>query len=285
MRILRYCTFHFIAAIIISVLTAHGAYSANTNDLNVTGNRKFTGVTKPIRDLTLSMPVPGTIKEVLVKKGQWVEEGELILQLKNRKEKFSTKLRKKQWQSKASLNSAQKQEEKLRLIYNSSKTLYENTQSLSKEKLMKQELKYLQTHYKRKKLENQEEQEKLKYQIAKSNLEDRSMYAPIEGGITEIKLYKGERCQANQPLIRIVDTSVCKFVCNLEPEYASSFSLGDNVKLYINAGADKIKKRGEVVFVSPIVDSSSNLREVEIEFENEQGAISPGVSGVMVYPN
>ena len=47
----------------------------------------------------------------------------------------------------------------------------------------------------------------------------------------------------------------------------------------IEDGEGKIRIDGSVVFISPVVDSSSGLQKIKVLFENPDGKIRPGLSG------
>ena len=59
-------------------------------------------------------------------------------------------------------------------------------------------------------------------------------------------------------------------------------SKGQKVDIEVKAGSEWIKKSSTIVFVSPVVDQASGLLEVKLEFDNSDGAIRPGVPGVML---
>jgi multidrug efflux pump subunit AcrA (membrane-fusion protein) len=50
----------------------------------------------------------------------------------------------------------------------------------------------------------------------------------------------------------------------------------------IRTGSKSITKKGTVAFVSPIVDPASGLLEVKAAFNNQDGAVRPGIEGFML---
>ena len=106
--------------------------------------------------------------------------------------------------------------------------------------------------------------------------------SPINGTIIELLLDEGETCQEQQPLVHVVDTSKCRFICNVEEQIGRNLKRGQTVELEIKAGSGSVNKEGKVIFVSPVVDPASGLLVIKVEFENHDGMVRPGVSGEMI---
>jgi len=100
--------------------------------------------------------------------------------------------------------------------------------------------------------------------------------------VTPVLLDVGEACQAQQALVRLVDTRKCYFICNVEAKAGYSLKVGQAIKLEIEAGDRMENFSGTVFFVSPVVDPASGLMRVKIVFENPEGKIRPGVAGRML---
>ena len=93
------------------------------------------------------------------------------------------------------------------------------------------------------------------------------MVAPFDGTVTTVMLDVGEACQAQQPLVRLVDTRKCYFICNVEAKAGYTLKAGQTVKLDIEAGT-RCKISAELFLVSPVVDPASGLMRVKVVFEN-----------------
>lgn len=214
----------------------------------------ITGITEPILDVTLSSPVAGIVGKRAFKEGDFVKEGQVIVELDKRLEELEATRRK--------------------LIANTSKTQFEatrvlftNTKSVSQEELEKRELEY--------------KVSEADYEIAAEQLRKRQIVSPLSGYITEFFREVGEACQANERVVRIVDTRRCYFVGNLEANAGYALKADQPVKLEVEAGYSKVVCPGKISFVSPIVDPASGLLKVKVIFENADGRIRPGVTGTM----
>lgn len=240
------------------------------------------GVTESINDVTLSAWVDGTISTIFIKEGVEVKKGQTILELHKKLEELEVKRRKLIWKSKVEVNSAAQRVATLGALLDDTRNLFKSTGSLSKEELDKKELEYELAVAEVKQLEIAEEREEIEYKIALQNLYKRGLRSPIQGVIMELMLEEGEYCEAGQPLVRVVDTSKCLLVCHVEEPIGRTLKKGESVDLQIRAGSEHIAKKGTIAFVSSVVDPASSLLEVKAEFENQDGAVRPGVAGMML---
>lgn len=242
----------------------------------------FKGVTEPVTEALISSPVDGTINEILVKEGDWVNKGDPLIRLYRREQELEVALRYKLWKSKVSLKAAILKEKNLLELYSASKNLFKKNHSVSKEELTRLKIQYDQSQLNRIELEIREEQERIQYEIAKEQLAKRVVEAPIHAVVTKIFYQTGEICKANQQLIKLVNPKSCYFTCNIEERYASTLCQGKKVQLQIQTGVTTQTKTGEVVFVAPVVDPASGLMKIKILFDNSNLTIRPGVSGQLV---
>lgn len=243
---------------------------------------RVSGVTESVRDITMSVPEQGTIAKIFFGVGDTVSKNEPILELENQREKLEEQRRKLVWESKVELFSATQKVKTLERVVASSKTLYESTQSVSKEKLDLQQLEYDTAVSELNQLEIGEEREELEYKIAVANYERRLIKSPIDGVIVKLNNDVGEYIEPGQPLLQVVNPKKCYMVCQLEEGLGHSLKKGQKVDIEVMAGAQWLPQNGKIVFVSPVVDQASGLLEVKLEFDNSDGRIRPGVPGVML---
>lgn len=207
------------------------------------------------------------------------------------------------WESKVELRFAEAQVATLKGDVEATRLLFKTSKSVSKEQLDKKELEYKQAvaEYEkvlvaeeREKLEYQqvvadyervlaaEVREKLEYDLAVETLKRRHIFAPFDGVVVELYKKPGEACQANEKVVRLVDTSRCYFVSNMDAKAGSRLKTGQLVKLEVESGDAFVPITGTVYFVSPIVDPASGLLKVKVLFANPDGKIRPGVSGRVI---
>jgi RND family efflux transporter MFP subunit len=212
----------------------------------------ITGITEAVNDVTLSSPSAGILGSRKFEEGQWVKAGESIVELDKRLEELEMQRRKFMVDLKKS-------------DMESSKKIFEKTISLSREEMDKKISEYS--------VANAE------FELAKEVLSRRFVIAPFDGTITALMLHPGEACQAQQPLVRLVDPRKCYFIYNVDAKTGYGLKQGQNVRIEIEAGNKTEVFNGAIFFVSPVVDSASGLLRVKVLFENPDGKIRPGVAG------
>lgn len=248
------------------------------------GAHPLSAITSPIRNVTVSSSVSGRIASVHLREGARVKKGDLILELEKTKQQLEVERRKLIWNSKVELESAALRVASLKAQWESSQRLFERTKSVSGEELQKRQLEYELALAEKKSLELAEERQRLEYEFALEELRQHSLRAPIDGIINKLFLGEGESCQANQPMVQIVDIGKGLFICTMEEPMGRLFQVGDVVDLTIRVGQETVTRAGTIVFASPVVDSASSLMEIKAEFENPDGLVRPGVSGWMLPP-
>ncbi len=242
------------------------------------------GITAPIKDVTLNATVDANIARIHLKEGAAVNAGQVIMELDSQFERLEVQRRKVVWESNAELASATAQATALKALLDSTRQLYDETQSVSKDELIRLELEYNLAVAERQRLEVTEIREKIEYEMALQNLEKRQITSPIRGTIIKLYLQEGESCELNEPLVHIVDTSRCLFICNMEEWAGRRLKKDQTVDLRIRTGNDIVTKASRVVFASPVVDSASGLLEVKTEFDNASGTVRPGIDGMLLIP-
>jgi RND family efflux transporter MFP subunit len=213
------------------------------------------GITEAINDVTLSAPAAGIIGKRPFKEGDTVKAGALIIELDKKLEELEVGRRKYVVDLK-------------KTDMETSKKIFEKTISLSREEMEKKVMEYSVAE--------------AEHALAMELLQRRLIIAPFEGTIAALTLQVGEACQAQQALVRLVDTRTCYFICNIEAKAGYALKPGQSVKLEVEAGEKPVPFDGTVFFVSPVVDPASGLMRVKVVFDNAAGKIRPGAAGRML---
>jgi RND family efflux transporter MFP subunit len=242
------------------------------------------GLTEPVYDVILSFEVDGKITGLHFKEGDFVKKGTTIAVLNKWFEELEVKRNRLIWESKAEVESAFERKKTIKSLFDSTRALYERTGSVSRDELDKLELEYKLAAAEVKQLEVSEKREQIEYDMARAKLAKMVLKSPNPGVITELFLQEGESCESRQPVLRVVDTSRCYLVCNIEAFQGANLKKDQAVDLKIRVGPGLVDKKGRVVFVSQVVDPASGLYRVKVEFENDDHQVKPGVEGTMVLP-
>ena len=214
-----------------------------------------TGIVEPFLDVTLSVSVPGIVTSRKFEEGDVVNAGAVLLELDNNLERLEVERRR--------IVRDQKRAE-----FEGTKKLFSTTKGVSQEELDTKEAEYRVAA--------------VEHDMALEQLRRRQVIAPHAGVITEIMLEVGEACAAYQSLIQLVDTRQCYLVASIEASQGSRLKRDQTVTLEIDLGSGKAVVSGKVFFVSPLVDPASGLQKLKILFENKDGKIRPGLTGVVL---
>jgi len=237
------------------------------------------GITEAIHDVTLSLDTAGQIDEIHVKEGDFVTKGQVLLSLYSLQEKLDLERRELIWKSKVTLNTAKERASILQKNYESARTLFEKSKSVSIEDIRKLELEYKTILGEIERLEIAEKREEIEYDISQANLSNRILRSPINGIVIQKFLDIGEHCEQGQPLFRLVDTRKCIFISNIDERTGQN--LRNKQKVHLNIGSNHVQKTGTIVFISPVIDPASGLLEIKIQFNNRDRVVKPGVSGYL----
>jgi RND family efflux transporter MFP subunit len=210
------------------------------------------GITEAINDVTLSAPTAGIISKRPFKEGDSVKAGDAIIELDKKLEELEVNRRKYVLDLK-------------KTDMETSKKIFEKTISLSREEMDKKVTEYSVAE--------------AEHALAQEQLQRRLVVAPFDGTIAVLTFQVGEACQAQQALVRLVDTRQCFFICNIEAKTGYGLKLGQTLKLEVEAGEKPVNFEGTVSFVSPVVDPASGLMRVKVVFDNPEGKIRPGAAG------
>ncbi len=241
------------------------------------------GITEPFRDAWLGSVVQNRVSAIRAKKGDFVRQGDVIVELVSKKNALEVRGRKLIAKDQSELHRAEKGLEFSKMEYESTCYLFDNVQSVGKEELKKKELEYKMQQLSVEELLSREETEKINYEIAKSQLEDQFILAPFDGEIIEMDIEEGEsRREHEEPFVRIVDVRKFRFIAHIEPLLARQLAVGQTVALQIGATGDPIVREGTIEYISPVVDPASSLQEIRVLSDNSDGLIPPGVEAAML---
>lgn len=236
---------------------------------------RIRGTTRCAADLTLALPVTGRIARVHVREGSLVRAGDTLLNLDRGAEELDVERRRVQWQGKAELMTAQARKETAEAQVLAARRIYAASQGISREELENRELAYATTIAELERLKTVKEMERLDYLTAKENLERRSLRAPTRGIVTRLIKQEGESMQANEAALKLCDLSKILFVANVPAARSDHLSAGAVIDLVVGHGSTRTK--GKLVFVSPVIDPASGLREIKVELIKPAPDIRPGV--------
>jgi len=112
--------------------------------------------------------------------------------------------------------------------------------------------------------------------LAVINLKNATIRAPISGIISQRFLDRGAFVTTNTPLIRIVAMDIVKVVVHVVESELAQFRAGAIAEIRVDTYPDELF-RGSVVRISPTVDPESRTADVEIQLDNKDHRLKPGM--------
>ncbi|MBO8137714.1 MAG: efflux RND transporter periplasmic adaptor subunit [Desulfotomaculum sp.] len=247
--------------------------------------------------VTLRFGVRGTIAEILVKEGDQVKKGDIIAKLddKDYQDQYQlalAKLKEARQQrltnlldSELNLKKAEAELEKLRDEYKEMEAI-PDAYSANELKMKKLELANKETEYQnlQKKYELQKaqglEQNELEVKMAKQDLEDTILYAPVSGVVLDLAKKVGESLTDEDDFATIHEGNTIKAVTKVIEYDIGQIKVGQKVYVTVEAVPEK-KFTGEVTKIDalPVQDSSGLVNySVEITTKDPDSQLKDGMT-------
>ena len=212
-----------------------------------------TGVTEPVKDVTLAFPIVGVVGSRPLEEGATVRKDQVVIELDKQLEELDLE------RKRLARELAASELERLKSL------ALRNAISVSKEEIEKKRSEF--------------EIAKVDVELAAAVLKRRQLISPIDGQVAQFFKDVGEKCEDQQPVVRIVDTRRFHLVANLEPRLAQPLKLSQKVRVEVLVGDSPITVEGTLIYLSPVADAASGLLRIKAVFENPEGKIRPGIAG------
>ena len=241
------------------------------------------GFTQPVQELKLSMTTAGRIEALMVREGDRVRQGQVLLHLDRTLESLEVRRRQLLLQDEVRLLDLRDRERVLTEQVTSLRPLLASG-GVARKQLEDEELALRAVVAERRMLEAAKQREAVELELAAEAYERRHLRSPINGVVTRIAQRVGESVAPNEPVVVVVDVSRGRFLGTV-PAAAAGGRLRVGATVTVRLGTEEAARgrSARVVFVSPVADPSSGLVEVIAEFDNLDGAVRPGVAGRMSY--
>lgn len=264
-------TLKHLTTFVFTFLFYNSSYAFNESE--------FLGFTRSFSEVHISCQVSSYVNKIYFKEGDRVKKNEILIQLDSMDSRLESERKKLIYNSYANLNSAKVKEKILSKQVKSAYRLFSHTGSISRQEYQQKLLEYELAVGERKILEEAKRREKIEYKSAIQLVHKHTIRSTIDGVITNIVLDTGELCDSNSQIATVSDPRKGLFIINVEG------FLGENIrknqKMTISLGENKVRVLGKVIYVAPILDAASGLKEIKIEFDNSKLNILPGVSGTL----
>lgn len=206
------------------------------------------GTLIPSQQVDLTAEVSGYLSTINFDSGQYVKQGDMVLQLEDIKAKAD-------YLSKAS-------------AYHFADLKYEREKKLLPlHVISQQDVDAAQTD-KAAKLAERE--------MAQDQLNKMTIRAPFSGYLGKKTLNVGDYIQAGQPLVNLVDRAHLKVEYSISENYLSDIKIGQTVTLSSNAFPNQTFS-GAVSFISPTVDPQTHMVTLQADIDNSNNLLAPGL--------
>ena len=262
------------------------------------------------KDVMVLPQIPGTVKSIAVKEGDYVKKGDVLFTLDEKEIRKQVDQAKAAYDmAKASFAMNQEQigvaKESLQRIQELAETtlgkLRENVENLrelynagavSKSQLeeaelaLKQQEAQFQAQIDQAKIgasdktlelaEEQLKQAELAYNQAQDALKNATITAPIDGIVTGITIQEGGIAANTQPAMSIVDMNRVYVSIQVSEGVVGKLTQGQEVNVTIPAVSSE-PIRAAIETISPTVNQMTQLYPIKIYLENPEGKIKPGM--------
>jgi len=206
--------------------------------------------------------IPDRIEELYVDEGDAVKKGQTIAKI------IATTIEQGVKQAEAALVAARAQEANLRVEF-------ERAQRLFKESAMsKQQYDAIQTQFEA--AQAQREQAEAGLASAKSQLNDATLVAPINGIIGKRYYENGDMVSPGSPVVSIVQMDRVKVTFDATEEDLGKLSTGQDARIQVRSYTEK-RFTGMVNKISPVLDPQTRMAEIEVLIDNHDKLLKPGM--------
>ncbi len=207
------------------------------------------GIVRPIKSVTIQSPVlQENITEMHAEEGMEVRKGDVLVQLRNDREKLDVKLSQK--------------------VIDLKRFIAQGQEKLFKEKMGSEE----------KALEARTELEAAEVTLEAKQvaLDEKTVRAPMDGVV--VKKYKesGEAVDRTEKLLDIINYDQVYIEFFVKPELRRMLKTSDTVKVRV-ADLDNAEFAGKIEFIDPRNEAGSGFIRVKVLLENPQHQIKPGM--------
>ncbi len=231
-----------LAAAIILVQLATASSAASQVKL-----RSLGCMLQPSKIVEISSPVPGVLEEVSVRRGDLVEKGNILFQLKAGVEKAGVEL------ARVKTDFAQRKAER-------NLDLYEDD---------------LLSIHERDEIETELLLSKMELMLKEQELALRTVASPIDGVVVDRLQDEGEYVNVN-PVIRLATLDPLHIDLLLPAEYFGKIAVGQKLLIKAAPAMGKARK-AKVITVDPLIDPASGTFRVQLAMTNPGNLIPAGL--------
>jgi membrane fusion protein (multidrug efflux system) len=208
---------------------------------------RLTGTVQANQDVLVAAEETGVIREILVDKGSWVEDGQALFRMDD------------------DLLGAQV--DQARALSEMARETWERRKRLWEEDRVGSELVYLEARY-------AAEQAAANLKLLEERLERTTIRSPITGIMDSREVEVGSMVPAGTPVARIVDNNPLKITAGVPERYAVDVRPGTQASVTFDVMPGE-QFQGRISYVGTVVDPGNRTFPVEFRLRNPGGLVKP----------
>ncbi len=224
-------------------------------------------ITIPSADVTLSFIQPGRIAKVLVKEGEDVKAGQLLIQQDDAAEQAQLLQIKAESENTTQIEAAQASLDQKRVDLKKlewaagrgSATKLEVEHARLDVKIAELTLKVAQFEH---------EQSKRKYKVAQIRVDNMSLKSPIDGRVEKVEVEVGESVNGLADVVRLVNTDQLWIDVPVPLAKSRTLRLRQTAKVKF-PDAEQTPVEGKIIYISTVADAASATLRARIEVPNK----------------
>ncbi|MBI3013796.1 MAG: efflux RND transporter periplasmic adaptor subunit [Candidatus Tectomicrobia bacterium] len=243
------------------------------------------GVVRAQDEVVVKSEASGILWNIRVEEGQQVREGQLLVELKNNRQKIGVEL------ARANLLKAQSSLVASKVAYENAKKEWARVSiagdALPRKELEDKEDETLRLQALLQVQEGEIEQAKAELKLRENELTETQLLAPFSAVVTQIFIHKGDAVRPLEtPVLELVALDRLYVELVLPVEVLPRVRVNQRVRVQTEReilGRAGVLE-GRVSHINPKVDASSRTFFVKVIFSDPQGKVHPGMLGEVSFP-
>ncbi len=231
---------------------------------------KVEAITRPSQDVVLSFVRPGQVAEVLVKEGDAVKAGQVLMRLDDKAEQVQMEQLKAQAEDRTRLRAAEAQLAQRRVDLQKTETARKEGAATDLEvDHAKLDVTIADLSLELAKFERTQAQ--MKYREAAVQIERMRIASPIDGTVERLLVEPGESVEAAEKIAQIVQIDPLWVDVPVPLDNARSLTKGESNALVEFDSADSARRsavKGRIIHIAAVADSASKTLTVRVECAN-----------------
>ena len=223
---------------------------------------KLTGTAQSWDEFAVSSEIPGKVVRIHVEEGEFVREGDLLLELDQ--EKIALELRSRE---------AQLERERVDVVY-AKKKLARGQALLEKGAISRSELDSLEQVAEL--ADSAVDLAQISVDSIQEELEDTWIYSPVAGQVSRRNISLGETVNSTTPLFTIIQVDPIKIVTQIAESDLGVVRIGQEARVVFDALSESVFE-GRIRQIHPVTNPLSGAFPVEIRVANPRHKVQPGM--------